>query len=142
MFARLFASMMILLLAVLPARAEGPTAVESAEFQRIISGQIAAFNADDGAKAYSFAAPNVQSIFPTQEVFMQMVQKGYPQVYRQKSATFEDSLLDPAGRPSQKVRLVDLAGRNWIALYSMEKQPDGSWKISGCAILEAPGLDA
>ena len=142
MFARLFAALLMLLLAFAPARAESPTAAETAEFQRNIAGQIAAFNADDGATAYGFAAPVIQQSFPAPEAFMEMVKKGYPQVYRQKTYRFEDALADTAGRPGQKVRIVDLDGKNWIALYSMEKQADGSWKISGCYILPALGVDA
>jgi ketosteroid isomerase-like protein len=33
-------------------------------------------------------------------------------------------------------------GKSYTALYSMEKQPDGTWRISGCTLLEIPGLDA
>ena len=142
MLARLFAFAAILLFAALPASAEGPTAEESANFQRIITGQIEAFKADDGAAAYSFAAPLLQQVFQQPETFLEMVKKGYPQVYRQKSYRFEESLADPVGRPAQKVRFIDLQGKNWIALYSMEKQADGTWRISGCYILPAPGVDA
>ena len=98
MLARLFAFAAILLFAALPASAEGPTAEESANFQRIITGQIEAFKADDGAAAYSFAAPLIQQVFQQPETFLEMVKKGYPQVYRQKSYRFEESLADPVGR--------------------------------------------
>jgi Domain of unknown function (DUF4864) len=142
MIARLLASLVFLALAVLPLRAESPTAAEAAEFQRIISSQIAAFNADDGSAAYGFAAPMIQKAFPSAEQFMQMVKTGYPQVYRQKSVNFEDAIVDSAGRPGQKVRIVDTSGQTWIALYSMEKQADGTWRISGCYLLPAPGVGA
>ena len=33
--------------------------------QTVIDGQLKAFIANDGARAYSFAAPNVKQIFPT-----------------------------------------------------------------------------
>ena len=142
MLRRLFLSLAIVLAAALPARADAPSAADTAEFQRIISAQIAAFNADDGATAYGFAAPMIQQSFAAPDAFMAMVRQGYPQVYRQRSFSFEEAITDNAGRPGQKVRIVDLQGKTWIALYSMEKQPDGSWRISGCYILQAPGVDA
>lgn len=118
------------------------SATEKAEFQRIITAQIKAFRADDGLAAYDFAAPVVQRIFPTPEIFMAMVKQGYPQVYRPQSFTFTEALIDPNGRPAQKVTVVGPDGKTYVALYSMEKQPDGTWRIAGCTMLEIPGVDA
>jgi hypothetical protein len=115
---------------------------EKAEFQRIITAQISAFRADDGPTAYSFAAPVVRNIFPTSEIFMSMVKRGYSPVYRPQSFNFTEALIDPMGRPAQKMLVVGPDGKTYEALYSMEKQPDGTWRISGCTLLEIPGLDA
>lgn len=122
--------------------ADSISATDKAEFQRIITAQITAFRADDGPAAYDFAAPVVRNIFPTPEIFMAMVKQGYPQVYRPKSFDFTEALIDPMGRPAQKMTVVGPDGKSYTALYSMEKQPDGTWRISGCTLLEIPGLDA
>jgi hypothetical protein len=122
--------------------AESINATDKAEFQRIITAQITAFRADNGLAAYDFAAPLVKNIFPTPEIFMTMVKQGYPQVYRPQSFYFTEALIDPMGRPSQKMIVVGPDGKSYIALYSMEKQPDGTWRIAGCTLLEIPGLDA
>ena len=122
--------------------ADSISSTDKAEFQRIITAQITAFRADDGPAAYDFAAPVVRNIFPTPEVFMAMVKQGYPQVYRPQSFNFTEALIDPQGRPAQKMTVVGPDGKSYIALYSMEKQPDGTWRISGCTLLEIPGLDA
>ena len=122
--------------------ADSISAVDKAEFQRIITAQITAFKADDGPAAYDFAAPVVRNIFPTPEIFMTMVKQGYPQVYRPQSFNFTEALIDPMGRPAQKMTVVGPDGKSYTALYSMEKQPDGTWRISGCTLLEIPGLDA
>jgi Domain of unknown function (DUF4864) len=142
MLARLFATLSLMIFALAPAKADMPSAAETAEFQRIISEQIAAFNTDDGAKAYGFAAPMIQQSFPAPEAFMAMVKSGYPQVYRQKEFHFEEAIEDATGRPGQKVAITDLGGKSWIALYSMEKQADGTWRINGCYLLPAPGVGA
>jgi hypothetical protein len=122
--------------------AQSPGAADTVEFQRIISGQISALNADDGPAAYAFAAPLIQQIFPTPDAFMAMVRKGYQPVYRQKSYDFAKTGTDSAGRPNQFVDIIDANGKAWTAVYTFERQPDGSWKISGCMLVEAPGVDA
>ena len=122
--------------------ADSISATDKAEFQRIITAQITACRADDGPAAYDFAAPVVRNIFPTPEIFMAMVKQGYPQVYRPQSFNFTEALIDPLGKPAQKMTVVGPDGKSYIALYSMEKQPDGTWRISACTLLEIPGLDA
>lgn len=136
--------LMIVLLAFMSMAgfAQSVSETEKTEFQRIIAAQISAFRADDGPTAYSFAAPVVRNIFPTPEIFMSMVKRGYPQVYRPQSFNFTEALIDPLGRPAQKMLVVGPDGKTYEALYSMEKQPDGTWRISGCTLLEIPGLDA
>ena len=57
----------------------GPAAAVSdadrAAIQSTIDRQLQAFLADDGATAYSFAAPNITAIFPSVESFMAMVRQ-------------------------------------------------------------------
>jgi hypothetical protein len=121
--------------------AQSTSDADAASFRQIISEQIAAFNADDGAKAWSYAAPSIQQIFPTPDIFMSMVKNGYQPVYRQKSLSFGE-ITGNADRPVQHVTIVDTNGRVWEALYTMQKQPDGTWKISGCVLAQVPGVGA
>jgi len=102
----------------------------------VIERQIEAFRADDGVAAYGFAAPNIQAIFPTPEAFMAMVKNGYQPVYRPKSFTFGPS-GQAAGQPTQILEIVGPDGDYWTALYTLARQPDGSWKISGCVLVHS-----
>ena len=111
---------------------------ERAAVQNAIEQQLQAFLRDDGATAYSFAAPSIKSMFPTEEIFMQMVQRGYPQVYRPRAYQFQE-LVEKGGHLEQTVEIVDGDGVFWSALYTLERQPDGSWKITGCYIVKKPG---
>ena len=113
---------------------------DQSAFQQIINDQIAAFNADDGLRAYSHAAPVIKQLFPTPEIFLSMVKQGYPPVYRQRSYSF-GQVLDDMGRPSQEVTIVDATGQTWTAIYSFERQANGSWKISACRLVRVPGAD-
>jgi len=38
----------------------------------------------------------------------------------------------------QPVRMTDADGRAWIALYPMQRQPDGAWRINGCQLGRLP----
>ncbi|WP_421723885.1 DUF4864 domain-containing protein [Bauldia sp.] len=104
----------------------------------VIEGQIAAFQRDDGAAAYSYAAPMIQRIFPTVDAFMAMVRGGYQPVYRPQSVIFGE-VVDTALGPVQRVFVTGPDGRNWVAMYSLEQQPDGTWRITGCRLVEASG---
>lgn len=111
---------------------------DAASIRAVIDSQIQAFRRDDGENAYSHAAPSIQKIFPSVARFMDMVKRGYRPVYRPQSYTFEDLRSGDKG-PVQAVRLVGPSNREWIAFYTFEKQPDGTWKISGVYIQAAPG---
>ena len=122
-------------------RAEEFSAADRSDFQRIVGEQIAAFNADDGKRAYGLAAPLIQRMFPTSDIFMTMVKQGYAPVYRQRSFTFGEVTKEFMDKPTQRVTIVDLKGKIWTALYSFERQPDGTWRISGCTLVETPAAD-
>ena len=123
-------------------RAESLSADDKQAFQSVISGQIDAFRAEDGVRAYGYAAPMIKQIFPNPDVFMNMVRQGYQPVYRPQSFKFGDASLSASGRPIQKVTVVGPDGITYEAIYTMERQPDGSWQINGCAIVRAPEMGA
>jgi hypothetical protein len=110
---------------------------DRAEFHALIQGQLDAFQADDGAAAYGYASPTIQQIFPDPDRFMAMVRRAYQPVYRPQSVIF-GRIEETAAGPVQRVHLIGPDGRNWLALYSLEQQPDGSWKINGCVLTEDP----
>ena len=101
------------------------------DFQSIINQQLQAIAKDDAVTAYTQAAPNVQRIFPSPEIFMGMVKGGYAPIYRNKQYNFSESGQDEAGRPYQKVEILGADGVRYTAIYFMERQADGTWKISG-----------
>jgi len=115
-----------------PARA----ADDVAAAQGVIRAQIEAFSRDDAAAAYSHAAPAIQEIFPQADIFMSMVRNSYAPVYRHKSFDFGEARVSD-GTIAQRVHIVDADGIPWEALYTLELQPDGSVKITGCVLLRA-----
>jgi len=104
--------------------------------QDVIRSQEQAFSKDDAAAAYSHAAPAIKQVFPQADIFMYMVQNSYPPVYRHKSFEFGEARAAD-GRIAQRVHIIDANGEAWEALYTLEQQPDGSLKITGCSLLKA-----
>src|ERR1700722_2947249 len=104
--------------------------------QGIIRPQVEAFGRDDAVTAYSYAAPAIRNIFPQADIFLGMVQRSYAPVYRHKSFEFGDARVAD-GKIAQQVHIVDENGEAWEALYTLEPQPDGSVKITGCVLLKA-----
>jgi hypothetical protein len=104
--------------------------------QSVIRLQEQAFSSDDSAAAYSHAAPAIQGIFPDAESFMAMVRNSCAPVYRHKSFEFGEARTAD-GKIAQRVHILDKDGVPWEALYTLEVQPDGSLKITGCMLLKA-----
>ena len=107
-----------------------------ASAQSVIRAQEQAFSRNDAAAAYSHAAPEIKQLFPKADIFLQMVQQAYPPVYRHKSFEFGEARA-AQGRIAQRVHIVDANGQAWEAMYTLEQQPDGSLKITGCSLLKA-----
>lgn len=147
---RLCARALALLLATAPlatfapnqARGEpGPGRGNGPESRAIIERQLDAFQRDAWAEAYSFAAPEIRQIFPSAEIFADMVRGAYPMVYRPSGVDFlEDS---PAGAAEHRhlLRLIDADGEAHLALYEL-RLVNGAWRISGVRVMKEPAASA
>jgi len=64
-----------------PLRAANDVAPADAKAVRVlIEAQLAAFASDDANKAYSYAAPGIQTMFGSADRFLAMVRESYPGV--------------------------------------------------------------
>lgn len=112
------------------------SADDVAAAQNVIRSQEQALGHDDATTAYSYAAPAIRQLFPEADIFMSMVQRSYAPIYRHKSFEFGEARAAD-GRIAQRVHIIDANGEAWEALYTLETQPDGSLKITGCSLLKA-----
>lgn len=129
-----------LLLLTLSVRAQQMTGTNSDRdaIRAVIQRQLQAFQKDDAEEAFTFASPEIRAKFGTAQNFFQAVKTSYAAVYRPRSVMFE-KLVTVQGILTQEVVLLDQNGDLVKALYLMEKQPDGTWKISGCFIVPMQG---
>lgn len=115
---------------------------DASDAQAVIGAQIEAFHAGEDARAYSFADPDIQEIFPTLDRFMAMVTGAYAPVWKPRDYAFGAAAAESADRIAQKVRVTGPDGKDYEALYVLERQPDGSWKIAGVSLKALPTVGA
>jgi uncharacterized protein DUF4864 len=126
----------LLLTALLAFALPASAADDVAAAQSVIRSQEQAFARDDATAAYSHAAPAIRELFPQAEIFMFMVQNSYAPVYRHRSFEFGEARTEGSS-VAQRVHIVDADGQAWEAMYTLEQQSDGSFKITGCTLLKA-----
>lgn len=119
-----------------PARADDAATVSAADhraIEQVIASQLDAFKNDAADRAFSFASPNIQAMFGDAPRFMAMVREAYAPVFRPRSFDFE-RLVTMDDRIVQRVGLIGPDGKAVLALYTMEREPDGTWRIDGCVL--------
>ena len=117
-----------------------PAAAQEAPIQDTIRQQIQAFEADDFARAFTYASPNIQALFGTPEAFGKMVREGYPMVWRPSDVAMLD-LRTVGGALWQRVRVTDGKGRSFLMDYQMIEGPNG-WLINAVLMQMAPDVGA
>ncbi|MEM0898464.1 MAG: DUF4864 domain-containing protein [Pseudomonadota bacterium] len=115
----------LFMFSALPAQADENAA------RQIITSQLESFIAGDYETAYTNASPTIKSIFPTLDRFMSMVKQGYDPVLRPGNYSFArtENLSDT--RIVQEVLIRGPDGTDWTAIYFMQLQEDGTWKVDG-----------
>jgi Domain of unknown function (DUF4864) len=111
------------------------TAAERMTIRRVIERQIEAFRRDDAATAFALASPEIQAKYGTPENFRTIVKTFYEPVYRPRRLGGFTNLYVMDGQLTQPVVLMGPNGDFVVALYTMQKQPDGNWKILGCSLI-------
>jgi hypothetical protein len=112
------------------------TKVAKADWQairKVISQQLAALRAEDGERAFSYASPGIRAQFGDALTFMAMVRGAYsPLLVARYTEFLEGAVID--GIVIQPLRLIAPDNTVRVALYTLEKQASGRWRINGCRI--------
>ena len=101
------------------------------ESRAVIEAQLEAFKKGDSAKAFSYATPNIQTMFGDAETFMRMVRDGYDVVVQPANVRFVKFETDGTNA-LHAVQMIDRQKTLWNVYYVLQKRSDGSWKISSC----------
>lgn len=128
MLRHVVAGILLLGLACGPARAQDA----DADIRAVISEQIEAFKADDFEAAFAFASPAIRRMFGSPAQFGEMVQNGYPMVWRPAEVRFS-GLETRGGRTVQSVVVTGQDGAIYVLDYEMIAA-DGGWLINGVVV--------
>ena len=104
-----------------------------------VEGQLKALAADRSDDAFAFATPEIRTRFHDAVLFAAMVRRSYPMLIRPASVSFFLPELNE-GMVTQSIQVRDHEGNFWRVVYEMSRQPDGGWRINGCAV--APDDDS
>jgi hypothetical protein len=118
---------------VATASAEDSTASRS---RAIVERQFDAFARDDAEGAYALAGPTIKQMFGDADHFMAMVREHYAPVYRHRSVEF-GAFSESGDEASLEATLVDNDNVEWTALYSLTREANGDWLISGCVLVRS-----
>jgi len=136
--ARLFAALLLALAPQFAPAQEGIPPRDARAVRAVIEAQLDAFQHDDAERAFSLATPGIRATFGDAQTFLHMVRQSYAVVYRPSSVAFETPVV-VRGELLQPVRLTDAVGQLWLAVYPMQRQPDGSWRTNGCQLTRLAG---
>ena len=101
--------------------------------RNVIDAQRHALLASDAARAFSFAAPEIQERFGDAPTFLAMVRDSYAPLLAARYAEFlEGGVVE--GVTLQPQRLVMADETVLVAIYEMRKDEAGRWRIAGCVI--------
>ena len=118
-----------------PAPGVGSTLPDSdwTAIKALIAEQLAALKAGDGSKAFTYASPGIREQFGNAGTFLEMVRTSYGALISARYTEFlEGAVIE--GRVIQPLRLIGSDNSVLVALYTMERQPTGGWKIAGCIL--------
>jgi hypothetical protein len=108
--------------------------------QGTIEAQLKAFQAGDGDLAYSYAAPSIKRIFPSVEIFMGMVESAYQPVRNPKNFAFGKVEEMGASSIVQQVLITGPDGKEYEAVYTLQLQPDGVYRVTGVSLRASNSL--
>lgn len=108
---------------------------DSTAIQKIVRQQIDALANDDALSAFALASTDTRTRIGTPDDFLQLIKKEYDPVYRHRLALFSPPQM-VNGKTYQLVRLTDLDSHVWIAVYLLDRDEVGDWKIEGCQLVE------
>ena len=99
----------------------------------MIAAQREALLAGNAERAFSFASPGIRLQFGTPTTFLAMVRGSYAALLDARYVEFlEGAVIE--GNVIQPLRLILPDNTVLVALYTMERQPDGAWMIAGCVV--------
>lgn len=138
-----FVAVGVLLLGLLMAfDSERGTNVKPADadaIHAVVQQQLNALLIDDETGAFEVTSVEARAFFGSASNFLRAMKTYYRPIYRHRIAQF--SVARTMGNIAlQPVRVTANDSRVWIAIYRMERDDGGAWKIDGCQLLPTANI--
>ena len=131
----------ILALAMLALAAPALGQAEDAPWQGVITQQIEAFRAGDGAAALELAGAGFKAQFKDPDVFYAaIVGSGYGPIVQSRSHSFGEFNVISEKQVTQVVRFVGPDQGLYEALYQLVDEPDAGWRVQGVVMRKQDGV--
>jgi hypothetical protein len=101
--------------------------------RNVIDEQLAALRRGDAERAFAFASDGIRERFGDAPTFLRMVRDGYAALLAARHVEYLQGAVI-AGATIQPLRLVMGDDTVLVALYQMQKDDAGRWRIAGCVI--------
>jgi len=119
----------------LKARADTLAGADVQQVQAVVMAQLKAFSSEDAEAAFAVATPEVRKSVGDPGRFLALVRGNYPMVHHPAGFAFLAPVVEK-NQVLQAVALRDADDKTWIALFTLERQPDDSWRIGACIVAE------
>ena len=107
--------------------------VDWPSIQQIIGDQLAALRRGDATRAFAYASTGIRDQFDDATTFLSMVRQRYGVLLTARYTEFlEGAVID--GHTLQPLRLVMNDDTVLVAIYEMQRDERGGWRIAGCFI--------
>ena len=107
--------------------------VDWSAIREIIGEQLAALRRGDATRAFAYASTGIRDQFDDATTFLSMVRQRYDVLLTARYTEFlEGAVID--GHTLQPLRLVLKDDTVLVAIYEMQRDERGSWRIAGCVI--------
>ena len=98
-----------------------------------VQAQLKAIHTNDADLAFAYATVELQQKVGSPHAFMRMIRESYKPVHQPRAMFFQDARI-MEGVATQHVLFMDASGAPVKAVYSMQRQTDGTWRINGCML--------
>lgn len=115
------------------------TTADAIAIHQVVQSQLDALSNDDAASAFDLATSEKRMLIGSPDNFLRLIKEEYNPIYRYQRVIFSrPEVVD--GDAAQMVRVTDGYSRVWVAIFWMQQENDGNWRIDGCQLLETASI--
>ena len=106
---------------------------------QVVQSQLNAFAQDDAETAFKLSTASTRQLIGTPNELLSVIKHKFAPIYRHSKAIFaKPEIINRSAL--QIVHLTDADNLVWIAIYQVEQEADGIWRVDGCQLFETRSI--